>query len=171
MCSTGSAFRRRAFEYRRRRRSGFCRACFMYTRCIAGTIRNAQEEFGRLPGEGDMTFPQAGVTPMSSRPAPYRCRIRVNRSDSPARPTGADPDRGTRLNRERPHSRRFAAPRGHSRFNGVLHDDVRRRHRRMDAATVLVGVKGAFASLTGCAALDPACARCTSCNCRWRQER
>jgi hypothetical protein len=30
----------------------------------------------------------------------------------------------------------------------------------IDAATVLGGVKGAFASLTGCTALDPACARC-----------
>jgi len=30
----------------------------------------------------------------------------------------------------------------------------------MDAATVLSGVKGALAPLGGCAALDPACARC-----------
>jgi hypothetical protein len=49
--------------------------------------------------------------------------------------------------------------RGHSRFNGLrptfAFDAIDK-----DADTVLGGVKGLFAALTGSAALDPACARC-----------
>jgi hypothetical protein len=51
--------------------------------------------------------------------APVSRSIRVNRASSPVRLTGAHEDRIMRLNRERPHRRRFVEPRGRSRFNGA----------------------------------------------------
>jgi hypothetical protein len=38
-----------------------------------------------------------------------------------------------------------------------------------NGGTVLGGVKGAFAPLTGCAALDSSCARRARGDCRWRR--
>jgi hypothetical protein len=67
-----------------------CRTCFVYTRCVVNTIRNAQESVVRLPGEGDMR-PAGRCHPFTSPPpAPCGCRTRANRPNSSARPTGAE---------------------------------------------------------------------------------
>ena len=95
---------------------------------------------------------------MSRLLAPVTRSIRVNRASSPVRLTSALEDRIMRLNRERPHSRRFAAlgslPVQQSQTLTFLVHAI-----DCNAATVLVGVQGAFATLTGFAALDSACAR------------
>ena len=105
--------------------------------------------------------PTGRCHPLMSRPlAPSDRRTRVIRANSSVRPTGTDEGRIETLNRERPHFRRFA-----SQYGGSLPAQLRRTIAsapnaiESDALTVLGGVKGAFAALTGSAALDPACAR------------
>lgn len=74
--------------------------------------------------DGDMTPKWRCHPHMSRPPAPCRCRTRVNRLNSSARPTGVDEGRSDRLNRERPHFRRFAAPKGSLPVNGIRSDDL-----------------------------------------------
>ena len=72
----------------------------------SGTRNRASD---RYRARGDMT-PTRQCHPLMSRPqAPCGRRTRVNGATSSARPAGADEGRIVRLNRERPHCRRFAA--------------------------------------------------------------
>jgi len=89
--------------------------------------------------------PTGRCHPSLSRPlAPYGRRTRVNRGTSSARPAGADEGRIVRLNRERPHFKRFGARRSLpvQRCKKVARAATPSTE---DAATVLGGVKGARA--------------------------
>jgi hypothetical protein len=104
---------------------------------IADMIRGAHQRLAQRSREGDV-IPKGRCHPSLSRlPAPCDHRSRVNRAQSPVRPTA-------------PYEGRIAA--------GI--DVFAPTPSIADAATVLGGVKGARAELGGCAALDAASARC-----------
>ena len=91
-----------------------------------------------------MTPPGRCHPPMSRPLAPCDRRTCVNRATSSVRPTGADDARIVRLNRERPHFKRFGARRS------LPVQRCKKMARAAtpsteDAATVLGGVKGARA--------------------------